>query len=334
MRGFTKSIALFFSAVLATSVFGQGIELARTGSFSAGGGDQDFAGERTLSCDHGFVEYFMPETPRQVGLFMWHSSSAAVWQNRWDGGEGFQTLFLREDYPVYLWDGPRVGRANWGCETHTYTPVGMDQGNFVAWRLGPRFGEWFEGVQFPIKDEQAWEQATRARYLEFDTLENALMQAEAAAAAIDRTGPVVALTSSAGGWRAMMTRLKTDNLVGIVSYETPGFIYPEGMGIETSEGAPFGPYVVPMEDFLRLTEIPIQFVFGDNTDNTQWEPRLELAREFAELLNEHGGDAEVLVLTEAGLNGNTHIPMADMNNEKVAELLQDWLKRKNLDMRP
>ena len=92
---------------------------------------------RTLSCDHGYVEYFIPSKPRKASLVMWHSSSTQVWQNRWDGGEGFKDMFLRRNYPVYLWDGPRVGRANWGCEAHTYTPTYLDQGNFTAWKFGP-----------------------------------------------------------------------------------------------------------------------------------------------------------------------------------------------------
>ena len=69
---------------------------------------------------------------------MWHSSSTQVWQNRWDGGEGYKDMFLRRRYPAYLWDGPRVGRANWGCASHTYTPNNSsDQGNFTAWVFGP-----------------------------------------------------------------------------------------------------------------------------------------------------------------------------------------------------
>lgn len=44
----------------------------------------------------------------------------------------------------------------------------------------------------------------------------------------------------------------------------------------------------------------------------------------------HGGDAEVFVLTDAGLQGNTHIPFADPNNHKVAEELAGWLHRKGL----
>jgi len=71
----------------------------------------------SISRDHGFVEYQIPGRARKTALMMWHSSSVALWQNRWDGGEGFQSIFLRRGYPVYLWDGPRVGRANWGCSS-------------------------------------------------------------------------------------------------------------------------------------------------------------------------------------------------------------------------
>lgn len=307
------------------------LSLSRIGSFSAGGTVLGDAATRSLSCDHGHVEYFIPEQPRETSLFMWHSSSAAVWQNRWDGGEGFQSLFLKRGYPVYLWDGPRVGRADWGCEPYTYSPGMRDQGNFTAWRLGPAFGEFFPGVQYPTQEAGAWDQATRARYLEFDNLDNALLQAEAAAAAADRIGPVVALTSSAGGWRAMLARLKSDNIAGIVAYETPGFVFPEGEGLPANPDAPFGPYVVPLEEFRRLTEIPIQLVFGDNVEETQWQPRLETAYLFASIVNAHGGDVEVLVLPEAGLVGNTHIPMMDLNNQQVAGLLDNWLARKGLN---
>ena len=86
----------------------------------------------TLSCDHGYVEYFFPRRPRETSLVMWHSSSTQVWQNRWDGGEGYKDMFLRREYPVFLWDGPRVGRATWGCEPINYVPAYRDQENFAA----------------------------------------------------------------------------------------------------------------------------------------------------------------------------------------------------------
>ena len=44
-------------------------------------------------------------------------------------------------------------------------------------------------------------------------------------------------------------------------------------------------------------------------------------RDFAAVVNRHGGDAEVLALPEVGVRGNTHIPMLDLNNQQVADLL-------------
>ena len=34
---------------------------------------------------------------------------------------------------------------------------------------------------------------------------------------------------------------------------------------------------------------------------------------------------------EAGLHGNTHFPMSDLNNMEVAELMAEWLHEKGLD---
>ena len=175
------------------------IAIARQGSFEAGGKVlRD--GDKTLSCDHGHVEYEIPVGAKPTKLFLWHSSSAAVWQRRWDGGEGYQTKLLRAGYATYVWDGPRVGRANWGCEDYTYhAQVGRDQGNFGAWRFGPKFGQFYPGEQFPANDPDALEQANRARYDEFDTVKNAQLETDAAAKAMDRIGPSVLVTNSAGG---------------------------------------------------------------------------------------------------------------------------------------
>lgn len=308
--------------------------LARQGSFAVGGavlGDPETA---SLSCDHGFVEYQIPTHARGVALFLWHSSSTAVWQNRWDGGEGFQSIFLRRGYPVYLWDGPRVGRANWSCAEIRYEPrAGRDQSNFTSWRFGVTYPNWFPGVQFPTDDAQAWDQAMRARYDEFDTTENAILQAEAAALAIERIGPSVLVTNSAGGFRALLAAMKTDNVRAVVAYENARYVYPEGLGPEAGT-APFDPAHVPMDEFLKLTRFPIQFVFGDNVDKSVfWSRALEQCRQFVDILNAHGGQAEILLLPEIGLTGNTHIPFADMNNVEVADQLSLFLHEQRLDAR-
>ena len=312
------------------------IVLDSTGAYEVGGKviRNPADPSQTLSCDHGYVEYFIPQRRRSVGLIMWHSSSTKVWENRWDGGEGYKSIFLRKGYPVYLWDGPRVGRANWSCEPIAYTPQYFDQRNFAAWRFGLTYPHWNPGLQFPTNDPEAWNQATRARYDEFDTLENALLQADAGGQAIDKIGPVVALTNSAGGWRAMLSALKakSGNMRGLVAYETPGFVFPDGEGPAPKPKAPFGPVSVPLSDFLKLTKFPMQMVFGDYTDQRPiWKASVATARTFCGIVNRHGGDCEVLLLPDVGLHGNSHIAFADLNNQAVAEQLSIWLHRKGLD---
>lgn len=328
------------AAAAATPVLAQGadqapIAIAKQGSFAAGGRVLGEGGEQTLHCDHGFVEYQVPANPRAVSLFLWHSSSVAVWQNRWDGGEGFQSLFLRRGYPVYLWDGPRVGRANWGCEDYAYkAQLGRDQQNVSSsWRFGPKWGEWYPGVQFPTRDRAALDQAMRARYDEFDIVANVRLESAAAAQALERIGPSVLVTNSAGGLRALLTATQSANVKAIVAYENPGFLFPEGEAMDLAEG-PLGPLHVPREQFLRLTRIPLQFVWGDNIDKSPlWTERLEHCRRFVALVNASGGHAEVLRLPEKGLHGNTHIPFADLNNVAVAGLLDEFLARNGLDER-
>jgi hypothetical protein len=171
----------------------------------------------------------------------------------------------------------------------------------------------------------------RARYQEFDTVANAQLQSDAAAALADRVGPMVALTNSAGGLRALLTALKSDNIKGIVAYENVGWVYPVGEGPGGPVG-PFGPVEVPLEEFRKLTRIPLQVVWGDNVDESDtYRPRLVESRRFVEIVNRHGGKAELLLLPEAGLTGNTHIPFADLNNVAVADLLSQFLREHALD---
>jgi hypothetical protein len=310
------------------------LAIQKQGSFAVGGTIVGDPNKQSLSCDHGYVEYQIPVNPRRTNLVMWHSAAATAWLNRWDGGEGYRDIFLRRGFPVYIWDGPRVGRGNWGCAQHTYEPgAGRDQQNFVAWRFGAQFPNWFEGVQFPTNDREAWNQAARARYLEFDTIENAQLQSDAAAKLYDRIGPSVALTNSAGGMRALLTATKTNNLVGIVMYENVGYLFPTGEGPGGAQTG-FGPIEIPLDEFRRLTRIPLQVVWGDNVARSATYPRsLEQSKLFIEKIKKYGGKAELLMLPDAGLKGNTHIPFADMNNVAVADLLSKFLAANGLDKR-
>ncbi|MGV6946433.1 hypothetical protein [Sphingobacterium sp. CZ-2] len=90
---------------------------------------------------------------------------------------------------------------------------------------------------------------------------------------------------------------------------------------------------------MKYTKFPIVIYYGDfladkPTDHIgqdQWRGEMQMARAFAEIVNRHGGDAQVVHLPEIGIKGNTHFPMSDLNNVEIADLMAKWLKEKGLD---
>ncbi|KAK4222663.1 fungal fucose-specific lectin-domain-containing protein [Podospora fimiseda] len=292
---------------------------------------------QTLHCDHGYLEYFIPSHPRLTSLLFWHSAHMQVFQNNWVGGPGFKDIFLRLNYPIFLFDAPRLGRANWACDPYYYLPFYWDQINFVGWQLGAQWPEFYKGVQFPTENKEAWNQATRSRYIEFDTHENLLLQSKTAAVAADegKLGEsIVLITNSVAGLRAQMSVVMQNktNIKGIVAYESYGFVYPDNINVTEVKGG-FGPVVVGVEEFKKLTRVKIQFVWGDNRDEEK-DDWLIQCRKVVKLINMYGGNAEILHLAkeEGGfLRGSTHSPMADLDNQKVAGLLSEWLREKGMD---
>jgi hypothetical protein len=98
---------------------------------------------------------------------------------------------------------------------------------------------------------------------------------------------------------------------------------------------------VPLSDFLKLTKIPIVIYYGDNIPEQptadrgkdNWRVRLAMARLFRDAVNRRGGNVSLVHLPEIGIRGNTHFPFSDLNNLQVADLMSDFLKKNNLDIR-
>lgn len=195
--------------------------------------------------------------------------------------------------------------------------------------------QWWLDVQFHVNDSYAWSQAMSARYDEFDTDENVYFHADVMAIAADsgKLGDsIVYLTNSAGGLRALMatTRVNGTNIKGIVMYESIGYVFPDNIGINNTVPG-FGHFVVPVEEFKKLASVTaIQFVWGDHrSEDFEY---VKQSRRLAQLINEYGGNAEVLMLgDDAGLKGSTHIAFADMDNDKVAGLVDEFLERNGLN---
>lgn len=263
-----------------------------------------------------------------------------TWETTPDGRDGFQNIFLRKGFSVYLVDQPRRGNAGRGTEKVTITQTFDEELWFNRFRLGI-WPEFFDGVQFsraPEALDQFFRQMTPTLgSVDFD------VYSDAYAALFDKIGPAVFVTHSQGGPVGWQTLLKTKNIKGIVAYEPGGGIpFPEGQVPEEGRVLTLSNKMegieVPTNVFMEYTKVPIVVFYGDNLPDTderpeiyEWTRRLHLMRRWAEMLNRLGGDVTVIHLPDVGLRGNTHFPMSDLNNADVARLMYDWLRDKRLD---
>ena len=347
-------VALF--ALAAIDADARQLAIREQGGRPFGGTVVGEAARGSIHCDHGYVEWQIPRNERRVPIVMVHASSTKTWDTTFDGRDGFRNIFLRRGFPVYMTDLPRTGRAGQGCAETTYTPrADNDQASFTTWRLGlwlpgDPTPDFYPGVQFPTDKPSALNEFFRIQYPEFNAPENEQVETDALAVLLNEIGPAIVLTHSSTGIRGWITATKTAAVAALVSYEPGAVVFPEGEvppPIARADGmrVPAG-NAVPLADFMKLTKMPIQIVWGDYIPSelsaTNVGPRLTLdnrrinvvrAKLFVDAINRHGGNAKNVMLPEIGVRGNTHFPMLDLNNVKIADLLSAFLKEHGLDHR-
>lgn len=296
---------------------------------------------QTLHGDHGYVFYQIPKKAKKLPLVFWHGYGqfSKTWETTPDGREGFQNIFLREKYPVYLIDQPRRGRAARGTQPGAISAAPDEQLWFGIFRLGIG-SEFYPEVQFS-KDPVALNQFFRQMTPDSGPIDIEV-NTKAVSALFDKIGEGILVTHSHSGGQGWLTALKTDKIKGIVAYE-PGsnFVFPEGSVPEPISyvGGRLSGRGVPMDEFKKLTQIPIVIYYGDyiptepveNPAQEQWRAALQMAKLWTKTVNENEGDVTLVHLPEIGIKGNTHFPFSDLNNLEIAELMSNWLKEKGLD---
>lgn len=296
---------------------------------------------QTYHGDHAYVFYQIPEKSRKLPLVLWHGfgQSSKTWETTPDGREGYQNIFLRRGYSVYVIDQPRRGRAGRSTQPISITPVPDEQRWFNIFRVGI-WPDYFEGVQFS-QEPYALEQYFRQMTPDTGPIDIGI-NSDAVSALFERIGEGILVTHSHSGGMGWQAVMKNKNIRAVVSYEPgSGFIFPEGEVPEempSSAGA-LNASGVPLTDFVKLTRIPIVIYYGDNIPEQpsrnpgqdNWRVRLAMAKLWAAAVNRHGGDATVVHLPEQGVHGNTHFPFSDLNNIEIADIMSAWLKEKKLD---
>lgn len=344
---------IFFTACTSQKdlVNSQYMEIKEQGSFAVGGSVIENPGTfdaikrtpegQTFHGDHAYVFYQIPANARKLPLVLWHGFGqfSKTWETTPDGREGFQNIFLRRKYGVYLLNQPRRGNAGRSMVEATIQPNPDEQFWFNIFRVGV-WPDYFPGVQF-AKDKETLNQYFRQITPNIGGFDTEVIT-DATSKLFHKIGNGILVTHSHSGGFGWATAIKNPKVQAIVSYEPgSGFPFPEGEvpePIESSSGA-LSAVGIAKEEFLKLTKIPIVIYYGDfipeqydpNPGTDGWRVRLEMAMLWRDAVNRHGGDVTVIHLPEIGIKGNTHFPFSDLNNIEIADLMSKWLTEKGLD---
>ena len=310
------------------------------GSFAVGGTVIKDTDGRTFHGDHAYVFYQIPQNRRKLPLVLWHGAGqfSKTWETTPDGREGFQNIFLRRGFPVYVVDQPRRGDAGRSTQPITITPTPDEQVWFNQFRIGV-WPNYFPGVQFS-RDPEALNQYFRQMTPNTGPFDVGVIS-DAGAELFKKIGAGILVTHSQGGGPGWFTAMKSPNVRAVVAYEPgSGFVFPEGEVPPPmkSAGDTLEAVAVPLSQFMQLTRIPIAIYYGDNVptqpvsapNQDSWRTRLAMARLWAAAVNRRGGDVTVVHLPELGIRGNTHFAFSDLNNLQVADLLSKFLESKGL----
>ena len=306
--------------------------LARQGSFFVGGRDVKseslsllpaYVANGTITVDQMYVRYQETVDAKRSPIVLIHGCclTGKTWETTPDGRMGWDEYFVRKGYPVYVIDQAWRGRSasnissinvvKGGKATADQLPTVFAAGHEGAWaifRFGPEYPKTFEGMKFPLEAQgELWKQMV-PDWLNALPTPNPTIPALSTLAKQLR-GAVLMSHSQSGIYPFQVAQLDTQGIRAIVSIE------PGACPAATSDMAPY-------------TKMPILVLFGDYVDlSTRWAPRLKACREFVAAATKAGGKAELIVLPEMGIKGNTHMIMQDSNSLQIADLLSDWLVR-------
>jgi pimeloyl-ACP methyl ester carboxylesterase len=337
------------------------ITLRDMGSFFFGGRVVTTAQGDTRHGDHGYAQFFVPERARNLPLILWHGlgQSGRTWESTPDGRDGFWQILTRHDWPVYIIDQPRRGRAGRTIEQGPNTVIIPDESESTVWavfRLGrwdpPAAPEYFPGILFdqdPRSVDQFLRQQTPSTGPEpYPDAGYRAFVGDTVAQLVRQVGPAVLVTHSHSGQFGWVTATMEPGLVkAIIGIEPGEFTFPTDdvpPDIPTSSETLrrfMAPQLIPPEQFAKLTSCPILLVYGDNIAAEPadefgvelWRMVHIRAEQFVAAVNARGGDATLIDLPALGFRGNTHFPMSDLNNGEVAEVLEAFLAARGLDGR-
>jgi pimeloyl-ACP methyl ester carboxylesterase len=285
-----------------------------------GGENRKLDPNGTYIFEQMYVQYLLPQNRRgKVPLLMWHGGgfTGVTFESTPDGREGWQTMFVRKGWDVYVSDAVERGRAGWAPpEVFQGDPVFLTVDvPWSSWRFGPP-GSWdpdptkrkpYPGSQFPL---DAYDNLVKQIVPRWTTTNKAIMAAYNQL--VEKVCPCVLLVhsqSGAFGYEAALAN--PDKIKALIIIE--------------------GTIRGDRETAAKVKNVPILVLYGDNVDKSpMFSEQREHNIRMATLAKEAGGSVEIVNLPDIGIRGNSHFMMMEKNNGEIADYVEGWLERRGL----
>jgi hypothetical protein len=306
--------------------------IARQGSFFVGGREVTsetlstlpaYAATGTITVDQMYVRYQVPAGSLGVPITLIHGCclTGKTWETTPDGRMGWDEYFVRHGHPTYVIDQVWRGRSaadpsainavRSGKAAIDKLPTVFSAGHEGAWaifRFGKEYPQLMPGMRYPVAaQDEFWKQMVPDSLANLPTPNPTVPALSELAQKIG--GTVLMSHSQSGVYPFQTAVLSRKGIAGVVSIEP-------------------GACPAPTDDMKPYAGLPILVLFGDYVDEfPRWAPRLKNCRDFIAAANAAGGKAELLVLPEIGIKGNTHMLMQDDNSLDIADILLGWIAK-------
>lgn len=341
MRSKTLKVVLVTVAVLlggCTSVSGSALVIEEQGSFFVGGKDVKsdslaagtaFPPSGTITTHQMYVRYQKPPRAKlPVVLIHGCCLTGKTWESTPDGRAGWDELFVRAGYPTYVVDQVARGRsaantsnviaAKTGAQPVSAIDAVFFASHEAAWeifRFGPKYPQRHPDSQFPLDHVgEFWKQMVPDWNFSLGSVDVQMGTANPTIgnlASLTRLiGPSVLVGHSQSGiYPFNVARVHKQGVAAIVALE-PAFC------------------PAPGDSMDAFRNIPILMVWGEHNDKSAfWAPRLRACNEFADAARRAGVPIQVVMLSEVGFAGASHMLMQDRNSDSIAQWLVSWLSK-------
>ncbi|NOT60953.1 MAG: hypothetical protein HOP19_12110, partial [Acidobacteria bacterium] len=242
-----------------------------------------------------------------------------------DGRLGWAQLFAKRGYAVYVFDDPLTAPSGFDVSPFNALKAGQTPAanvpnlaiwsNEVIWQrwgFGAVAGQPYDDTRFPVTHVDQFQRAMPPRSAPAGDAQGTGLDAlkvRALLALLERVGPCILVTHSAGGSTGFDANLQKPNLV-------KAMVVLEPTGCPTEQAAVTNGF--KDKSFLA--------VYGDYIQSRGQTGRLTACRTTANLVRGLGNTGETIVLPEMGIRGNTHLFTQDNNSDEIARMVLRWLE--------